>query len=158
MTARRSCGVDPIALPGGHIRITEGQCRFIPAEVFAEPSRSKTARISHLQRRARARLVLAGDACVTRDGTIPVTSELADDQCPICLVINDPDADTCAQCGAPISGSDGNQGAEDAEADESAASDPDSATEGTDDDSARSRRSRLQSLIRNYPADFGGRA
>ena len=146
-------------LPPGRIRITEGRCRFIPQDVFAEATRSKTARISHLQRRARARLALAGDACITRDGTIPVTSELADDQCPICLVINDPEATVCAGCNAPISGSDGDQGAEDAESDESAASDPDSGQEEIDDDSSRSRRSRRpEALIRSWPADFGGRA
>jgi HK97 family phage prohead protease len=69
---------------------------------------------------------------------MPEVTEANTCPAPGCLAANDVDAVECSACGATLPGSDGNQGAEDAEDDESAASDPDSAQEGTDDDSARS--------------------
>jgi hypothetical protein len=56
-------------LPPGIIRCTdEGRtCEFIPHASTAEPTRSKSARVAHLQRRALCALVLSGDgALVTR--------------------------------------------------------------------------------------------
>ena len=54
-------------LPPGIIRIIEDRCEFIPGAPTAQPTRSKTARVSQLQRRARLALVLAGDGtAITR--------------------------------------------------------------------------------------------
>jgi hypothetical protein len=54
-------------LPPGVIEIREDRCTFTPHAATAQPTRAKSARVAHLQRRARARLVLAGDgALVTR--------------------------------------------------------------------------------------------
>jgi hypothetical protein len=52
-------------LPPGIINITEDRCEFVPHA--AQPTRAKTARVSHLQRRARFALALSGaDELVTR--------------------------------------------------------------------------------------------
>jgi hypothetical protein len=62
-------------LPPGVIRCTdEGRkCEFIPHASTAQPTRSKSARVAHLQRRALCALVLSGDgALVTR---APVADE-----------------------------------------------------------------------------------
>ena len=48
-------------LPPGIIRIIEDRCEFIAGAPTAQPTRSKSARVAHLQRRARATLVLSNE-------------------------------------------------------------------------------------------------
>jgi hypothetical protein len=60
-------------MPPGTLKMVDGQCSFTPRATSAQPTRSKTARVSHLQRRALCALVLSGDgALVTR---APVADE-----------------------------------------------------------------------------------
>lgn len=66
-------------LPPGIIRIIEDRCEFIPGAPTAQPTRSKTARVSQLQRRARLALVLAGDGtAVTRAQPVAEQHEAAE--------------------------------------------------------------------------------
>jgi hypothetical protein len=51
-------------LPPGVIEIRADRCTFTPHAATAQPTRAKTTRVAHLQRRARFALVLAGDDSV----------------------------------------------------------------------------------------------
>jgi hypothetical protein len=76
-------------LPAGSlIEIRDGRCEVIPngnprshraTELSAQPTRSKSARVAHLQRRARTMLVLSGDgALVARSQPVVDEHEAAE--------------------------------------------------------------------------------